>query len=987
MTFVPVGRLLRFALGVALAVAASDAASAQDAPPPRAFGDLVREAQSAFEQKKERPFAAVVAAIEGNFDYDPWIVADSFAASGRSDIARAFAAAGTGPRWTGLDVYLARADVVKARPAEIDLRDAVVEAEGKNDGTRVLDLTEPTAKGSVPTTALALEILLRRADALFDAGRGAETLALARAAGGSAKAIGWVAGQLWASVAEGKGAQNPPQLEVLLASYSRAAELAQRLGNAGEEGSALINVAVVRGMSGDFTSSLVALERAANAYERAPPSSVPIRARAILLMNLGEIRSRMGESAGARVALDRAIEMLRASAGSRADAEEAAILRAALASSCSARLLTGDLAGAQSALREMTESAGAASDADALARAAAVEGRIRFESGEWALALDAFRTARDKFAERSDETLRLRAAASMGYCLRELGRAKEAVDLLRPTVDSLVTLPDPESLPTARRELGEALATLGERDGALQLLRESLAGGLDLGQRDDVVRTRIALAETLLAKGDPAGSLAAASDAAADIPDLVRDTAQTDAAQTRRRWVRCYDAGLRAAVALRDASAVLRFLEAGRAGALLEGLRGRDAFATAAIDPGLLRERAARHRERAGAELALADAVKDGATTLKEIGARRSALAAAASAERDVIARIQRESRAAARVSYPSPVDAATVRADLAPNEALVIFRALPEQTVAAVLTRTEVRFVRLAGAAMWQADAGRLSSAGDEDPKGRAAAATRLRDAVVEPLGLGAAPTRVLVSPDGKLGSVPLCMLFPERAAAFVPSATALHDLRTLPRASGNSVLALGDPDYTREPTLAPLPGTRAEVESLSGPKVTLLGADATRQRFIAELAKGAPWRAVHIACHGVPSEGDPWSSAVVLSAASDAGGRLNALEMAATPFRTDLVTLSACELARGGVVDAEGAIGVPQALLIAGARCVLANLWRADDAAAQLLMKSFYDEWRDGRCGAAEALRIAQARVRSDPRWSESRYWSGWVLWGSAD
>jgi CHAT domain-containing protein/tetratricopeptide (TPR) repeat protein len=973
-------RLASCAAVVALCVGS---ASAEDAPPARPFADVAGDAASAFEKGAEKPFATLVAAIDGDFERDPWIVADEFAARGKLAAARAFASAGAGPRWDGLAAYLARDDAAAARAAEADAHDAVVRA--AKDAARVLELTEASAKTATPTTVLALDALVRRGDALVGAKRGADAIVVARAVEGAAERIGWTAGVMAASLVEGVAAQSPPQLDVLRATYVRVAGLARRLGHAVVEGQASANAAVVAGMSGDYAASLVALEQATDAYGRAPRSAVPVRNRAILLINLGGIRQRMGEAAGARAALDEALAMVRTMRSGSDEASMDELLRGVLGSLAAARKLTGDFDGALATVSELRASAQAAKDTDWLARAEAIDGDVRRESGDWSIALEAYKSARDRFAERSDEKLRLLAIASMGKCLQELGRSRDAVDLLRPTIEAQARLSDRRVLPAERRWLGEALVATSGFDEGLSNLRVSLAGALELGQREDVTRARAALAETLLATGDASAAMEQATEAVAEIPALVRDTAQVDAATTRRRWTSCFDVGLRAALALGDANASVRFLEAGRAGALLEGLRGRGAFAAAAVDPSLLSESATRRRARSAAELSLADAVAADAA-LTEIKARRAALTAAQSAEREIVGRIQRESRAAARIAYPLPIDATAARTDLAADEALVIYRALADKTVAAVLTRVGTRCVALAAASTWSADCAATSSP-ETAVEARAAAAARLADALVKPLGLGAETKRVLVSPDGALATVPLRLLFVERAAAFVPSATALHELRATPRAGGDSVLAVGDPDYAREPTLAPLPGTRAEVVSLAEPKTALLGADATPARFLAALAKGAPWRAVHLACHGAPRADDPWASAVALSATADESGRLTALQLAAAPMRADLVVLSACKLGGGRAVDAEGAVGVPQALLVAGARCVLANLWRVDDVAAQILMKSFYESWRDGRCGAAEALRIAQEKVRSDPRWTDPRHWAGWVLWGSPD
>jgi CHAT domain-containing protein len=60
-------------------------------------------------------------------------------------------------------------------------------------------------------------------------------------------------------------------------------------------------------------------------------------------------------------------------------------------------------------------------------------------------------------------------------------------------------------------------------------------------------------------------------------------------------------------------------------------------------------------------------------------------------------------------------------------------------------------------------------------------------------------------------------------------------------------------------------------------------------------------------------------------------------------------------------------------------------------DDEATKELMTRFYVLWnpRDGTpaLATAEALRRAQAHVRSQERWRHPYYWAAWTLWGLPD
>ena len=81
------------------------------------------------------------------------------------------------------------------------------------------------------------------------------------------------------------------------------------------------------------------------------------------------------------------------------------------------------------------------------------------------------------------------------------------------------------------------------------------------------------------------------------------------------------------------------------------------------------------------------------------------------------------------------------------------------------------------------------------------------------------------------------------------------------------------------------------------------------------------------------------------------------------------ELVVLSACETGLGRVAGGEGVMGLQRAFHMAGARSVVASLWRVDDAATLELMESFYRHlWSDG-LPKVEALRRAQLDVLAHP------------------
>lgn len=93
---------------------------------------------------------------------------------------------------------------------------------------------------------------------------------------------------------------------------------------------------------------------------------------------------------------------------------------------------------------------------------------------------------------------------------------------------------------------------------------------------------------------------------------------------------------------------------------------------------------------------------------------------------------------------------------------------------------------------------------------------------------------------------------------------------------------------------------------------------------------------------------------------------GILRASEIEAASLQgVDLVVLSACETGLGAVAGGEGLTGLQRAFQVAGARTVIASLWKVDDAATQALMTEFYRNLWDRKLGKLDALHQAQLKM----------------------
>ena len=92
-----------------------------------------------------------------------------------------------------------------------------------------------------------------------------------------------------------------------------------------------------------------------------------------------------------------------------------------------------------------------------------------------------------------------------------------------------------------------------------------------------------------------------------------------------------------------------------------------------------------------------------------------------------------------------------------------------------------------------------------------------------------------------------------------------------------------------------------------------------------------------------------------------------MTAEEVAGLDLRgCELAVLSACETGRGQIAGGEGVIGLQRAFHEAGARRVVASLWKVDDDATRRLMEQFYTALSARgrpartRCSAARAAQL---------------------------
>jgi CHAT domain-containing protein len=169
-------------------------------------------------------------------------------------------------------------------------------------------------------------------------------------------------------------------------------------------------------------------------------------------------------------------------------------------------------------------------------------------------------------------------------------------------------------------------------------------------------------------------------------------------------------------------------------------------------------------------------------------------------------------------------------------------------------------------------------------------------------------------------------------------------------------------------------------------GAGIKALDFDASRATATSDEIR--QYRIVHFATHGVIDAEHPELSAVVLSLVDDKGrpqdGFLRLQDIYNLRLSSDLVVLSACDLALGKDIKGEGLVGITRGFMYAGAVRVVASLWQVEDDATSAMMKKFYEEMlRRGERPSA-ALRQAQVYMWNHKQWEEPYYWAGFILQG---
>jgi CHAT domain-containing protein len=346
----------------------------------------------------------------------------------------------------------------------------------------------------------------------------------------------------------------------------------------------------------------------------------------------------------------------------------------------------------------------------------------------------------------------------------------------------------------------------------------------------------------------------------------------------------------------------------------------------------------------------------------------------------------------------------AEVQHALQPTEAVVEYFVTAERVIAFVVTREAVRShiseisldqlsprVRLARDLL-----GDPSSSG-----GGAEVLGALHQALIRPLERAGAllgVRRLIIVPHSLLAYVPFAALKNAASGHYLvedyvllqlPSAAALGVVRNRTDASGVDREGAGRPSVL-VPYPRALPGSlreaRAFRRTVRGAEI-YQGSSATEGTMREALARGSM---VHVATHGVMNPRNPMFSRIELARIGDEpgdDGRLEVHELLGLRIDAPLVFLSGCETGLGAAWatqfdQGEDYATLAQAFLYAGARNVMATLWRIQDEGAGAFAERFYAHI--ALMPPPDALAKAQRELLQSSKYAAPHYWAPYQMSG---
>ncbi|MEL7146438.1 MAG: CHAT domain-containing tetratricopeptide repeat protein [Bacteroidota bacterium] len=202
--------------------------------------------------------------------------------------------------------------------------------------------------------------------------------------------------------------------------------------------------------------------------------------------------------------------------------------------------------------------------------------------------------------------------------------------------------------------------------------------------------------------------------------------------------------------------------------------------------------------------------------------------------------------------------------------------------------------------------------------------------------------------------------------------------------------------PDFKNEGLIAQQDVVRGALSKLTGAfdEVNTLEKLYPGAYFTKEIATEENFRMnadryglIHLATHAIVDDSDPDRSKLVFNLENDSlnDGYLHAYEIYNLSLNAEMVTLSACNTGFGKIKKGEGVMSLARAFAYAGVPATVVSLWPASDKSTPKLMKSFYENLKNGQ-NKDEALANAKKTYLNTATGKAKHpfYWGGFVVVG---
>ena len=264
---------------------------------------------------------------------------------------------------------------------------------------------------------------------------------------------------------------------------------------------------------------------------------------------------------------------------------------------------------------------------------------------------------------------------------------------------------------------------------------------------------------------------------------------------------------------------------------------------------------------------------------------------------------------------------------------------------------------------------------------------AQRLHARLVKPLEAMLKTEHLTIVAHGVLHYLPFAalhdgtrFLIERHSIRFLPAASVLRFVKSGAGEKPGEILAFGNPDLGDPRMDLSFAQVEAEGIAASMPNSRALVRKQATETAFKQFATN--FRFIHIASHGEFDPDAPLKSRLLLARDGANDGELTVGELYSMRVDADLVTLSACETGLGKITSGDDVVGLTRGFLYAGARSIVASLWKVDDRATGELMAGFYAALRGG-AEKREALRRAQlAALKTTPH---PFFWAAFGITGS--